>query len=135
MMGKRDMVEVFLVGLYITGAILLMATAYVLYLKKYRQRGRMEMMNNIEFTTSRYDVYHTKTQFLLNLPKAGLVELNVLDAAEKPVMSLLSGELAAGQHTIAFDPAGFDNGTYFLSLKTANASVLRKITVDKNAAR
>lgn len=132
-MGKRDTVEVLIIILYITGAVLLMVTAYLIYLRKYRRRGRMEMMNNIEFRTSRYDVYHTKTQFLLQLPKPCNVSLTLLDAAEKPVKELLQGELSPGLHTIIFDPAELENGIYFLSLKTDNASVLRKITVEKQS--
>jgi len=130
-MGKRDSIDVAIVILYITGAILLMVSAYLIYLKRYRQRGRMEMMNNIEFTTSRYDVYHAKTQFLLQLPKPTQVDLNLLDATENQVRKLLQGNMEAGQHAIVFDPADLDNGTYFLSLKTDHASVLRKITIDK----
>ncbi|MBI3133067.1 MAG: hypothetical protein HYZ14_00185 [Bacteroidetes bacterium] len=132
-MGKRDTVEVLVIILYVTGAVLLMLAAYLIYLKKYRRRGRMEMLNNIEFITSRYDTYHAKTRFLLQLPKPCGVDLNLLDASEKQVRVLLQGNLEAGQHTIVFDPSDFENGTYFLSLKTDSTSVLRKITIDKTA--
>lgn len=131
-MGKRDTVEVLLIIMYVTAAILLMVAAYVIYIRRYRKRGRIEMMNNIEFVTSRYDRYHSKTQFLLRLPKSSRVELHLLDAKETKLKTLLSGDLESGHHTVSFDPEPLADGTYFLSLQTPNASVLRKITVEKN---
>ncbi len=129
-MGVTDTVHLLIVILYVTGGLILLVTAYIIYIRKYRKRGRMEMLNNIVFTTSRYDVYSSKTQFLLELPKACDVELDLLDEKENPVRKIIQKNMESGQHIIPFDPAEFANGIYFLSLKAAHSSVLRKITIE-----
>ena len=128
-MGTREVSEVFMIVLYVTGAVLLMITAYVLYIKRFK-RGTLEALNNVVFITSRYDKYQTKTQFLIDLPRNSGVELLLLDQKEVLVKELMKKELEAGQHTVVFDPTEFNNGIYYLSLKTENASGLRKITIE-----
>jgi len=131
-MGTRDTADVIRIIFYVTGALLLMITAYALFLRKYK-RGTLEALNNVVFITSRYDKYHSKTQFLIDLPRQSHVELYLLDKNEGLVKSLLNAELEVGQHKIEFDPLVYDNGIYYLSLKTNNASMLRKITIEKNS--
>lgn len=131
-MGTRNTSEILLIVFYITGAILLMITAYLLYIKKYK-RGTLEALNNVIFITSRYDKYNAKTQFLIDLPRNSKVDLVLLDQKENLVKELLNKDLEAGQHKVEFDPADYENGIYFLSLKTENANMLRKITIEKNS--
>jgi hypothetical protein len=130
-MGKRDTVDLVLIGLYITGAVLLLITAYLIYLRRYIKRGKMKMLNDVILHTSRYDLYHGPTKFLLELPKDSKVNLALLDENEKFVLTLLNSEMEAGQHPVPFDPAALNNGVYYLSLQTDNASFLRKITIEK----
>jgi hypothetical protein len=130
-MGKRDTVDLVLIGLYITGAVLLLITAYLIYLRRFISRGKMKMLNNVILHTSRYDKYHAPTKFLLELPKDSHVNLALLDEKEQPVLSLLNSDMKAGEHPVSFDPTTLNDGVYFLSLKTDNASFLRKITVAK----
>ena len=129
-MGVTDTVHLLLVILYVTGGLILLVTAYVIYIRRFRKRGRMEMLNNVVFTTSRYDIYSSKTQFLLELPKTCDVELELLDEKENPVKKILHANLPAGQHIIPFDSTEYANGIYFLSLKAAHSSILRKITIE-----
>lgn len=129
-MGVSDTVHLLIVILYVTGGLILLVTAYILYIRRFRKRGRMEMLNNVVFTTSRYDVYSSKTQFLLELPKSCDVELSLLDEKEQPVEKILQAHFESGQHIIPFDPAKFANGIYFLSLNAAHSSILRKITIE-----
>jgi len=112
--------------------VILLITAYVLYIKRFK-RGTLEALNNVVFITSRYDKYNTKTQFLIDLPRDSKVDLLLLDQKEGLVKELLNKELEAGQHKVVFDPADYENGIYYLSLKTENASMLRKITIEKNS--
>ena len=130
-MGKRDTVDLVLIGLYITGAVLLLITAYLIYLRRYIKRGKMKMLNDVILHTSRYDLYHAPTKFLLELPKKSHVDLALLDENEKLVLQLLNIEMEAGEHPVSFDPTPLNNGVYYLSLKTDNASFLRKITIEK----
>lgn len=132
-MGKKDTVEVLLIFFYTTGAVLLMVTAYLIYLRKFRKRGQMEMLNNLVFTTSRYDTYQKKTQFMIDIPKTCEVELNILNKDEQFVKNLIKDTYQPGQHTIVFEPADFENGIYFLSLKANNVSILRRITIDNKS--
>ena len=128
-MGSRETSTVIIIILYVTGALLLMITAYILYLKKYK-RGTLEALNNVEFVTSRYDKYTTKTQFLIDLPRPSFVALKLLNNNEELVKNILDVQYETGQHTVKFDPAEFSNGTYFLSLVTDHATILRKITIE-----
>ncbi len=130
-MGKRDTVDLVLIGLYITGAVLLLITAYLIYLRRYIKRGKMKILNDVILHTSRYDLYHAPTKFLLELPKNSHVNLSLLDENETLVLQLLNTDLTMGEHPVPFDPTQLNNGVYFLSLKTDHASFLRKITVEK----
>lgn len=130
-MGERDTVDLVLIGLYITGAVLLLVTAYLIYLRRYIKRGKMKMLNDVILHTSRYDVYHAPTKFLLELPKNSHVDLSLMDENEKLVLQILNTDMHVGEHPISFDPTAFNNGIYYLSLKTDNASFLRKITIEK----
>jgi hypothetical protein len=131
-MGPREAVDTVRIILYITAFIFLLIAAYMLYLRRYR-RGTLEALNNVTFVTSRYDKYSAKSQFLVDLPNDSKIILKVLDQSENPVKDLLNGEFEAGQHTIMFNPAEFQNGIYYLSLQTDNANVLRKITIENQA--
>lgn len=93
----------------------------------------MEMLNNLVFTTSRYDTYQKKTQFMIDIPKTCEVELNILNKDEQFVKNLIKDTYQPGQHTIVFEPADFENGIYFLSLKANNVSILRRITIDNKS--
>lgn len=129
-MGKRESIEVILLGLYITGAVLLLVTAYVLYVRRYRKRGVLKAVNDVVFTTSRYDVYNSPTSFLIELPGPSYINLLLLDKEEKPLTSLLEGDFEAGLHEVRFSPSEYGNGIYYLSLKTTHASILRRITIE-----
>jgi len=131
-MGTREVSEVLMIVFYVTGSVLLMITAYVLYIKRYK-RGSLEALNNVVFITSRYDKYQFKTQFLIDLPRDSKIELLVLDQKEVLVKELLNKDFEAGQHKVEFNPEDYDNGIYYLSLKTENASMLRKITIEKKS--
>lgn len=128
-MAPRESIDTARIFLYVTGALLLLIAAYRIYLLKFR-KGVLEAMNNVRFVTSRYDRYSARTQFMIDLPKPSAVELTLLDASESRISDLLNGPMEAGQHTIMFDPSDFNNGIYYLSLRTDNASILRKITIE-----
>lgn len=122
--------EIVIGVLYGTGALLLLITAYVLFIRK-KNRGKLEAMNDLKFETSRSNVFVSKTQFLLTLAQFEHVRIEVLSIDESPVKLLLDKELPQGQHIIDFDPSDFEEGKYYLSLRTENTNILRKITISK----
>lgn len=134
-MGKRESLDVVLIVLYLSGAVLLLITAYIIYLRKFRRRGKMRMLNNVVLHTSRYDVFQTATQFLLDLPQKSKVKITLLTEKEEPLKTLLEGDLEAGQHPILFNPEPYESGIYFIHLKTDHAEILRRITIDKESKR
>src|SRR3989344_1438862 len=119
-MGKKDTVEVLLITLSVSGAVLLMVTAYLIYIRRFIKRGKMKILNNVVLHTSRYDTYHSATKFLLELPKKSTVDFSLLDSNENFINTILKADLEAGEYPIAFDPALLENGTYYLELKTEN---------------
>ncbi len=127
-MGKLETVDIILGVLYATGAIALLVASYRLYLKRFK-RSKLEAINDVTLSTSRYDQYQTKTQFLVELNVEANVRLMLLDKDENETAVLLDKNLAAGDHLVDFDPLNYQNGDYYLSLKTENVSILRKIRI------
>jgi len=110
-------------------AIILMITSYVLYLKKYRA-SRTEVVNKLEFITSRYNIYHENVQFLYKVPFTMHISLNLTDENEKIVEILTNDEFTPGEHVIKFETEKYPNGIYFLELKAENINMLRKIKIN-----
>src|SRR5688500_2058424 len=102
-MGPREDVDTVRSVFYVTGMLLLIIAAYMLYLRQFK-RGTLEAMNNVNFITSRYDKYSAKSQFLVDLPNNSKIVLMLLDRFESPVKELLNGDFEAGQHTVMFNP-------------------------------
>jgi hypothetical protein len=125
--GKFDM----LMGtLYVSAAVLLLVVSYLLYLKRLK-RGKMVAKSEIKLTTSRYDTYTNNTQFLLELSDPMEVKLELLDAQENYVLTILNESLGGGEQIVDFKMEDLAEGIYYISLKTDNHSILRKITVKK----
>lgn len=125
--GKFDML---MGALYVSGALLLLIVSYILFLKKLK-RGKMIAKSEIKLTTSRYDTYKNNTQFLLELSDPMHVNMNLLDENELVIRSLLKDDVAAGERILDFEMEDLADGIYYISLKTGNHSILRKITVKK----
>lgn len=130
-MAYRTLSENIIIILYVTGAVLLFVAAYVIYISKFRKRGTLKAMNDVELQTSRYDVYDKSSQFLLILPKSSKVKLDLLSSDEKLIRVLKEGNFESGQHVVDFDISNLENGIYFLSLISDHANLLRRIEVRK----
>lgn len=130
-MAYRTLSENIIIILYVTGAVLLFVAAYVIYISKFRKRGTLKAMNDVELQTSRYDVYDKSSQFLLILPKSSKVKLDLLSSDEKLIRVLKEGNFESGQHMVDFDINDLENGIYFLSLISDHANLLRRIEVRK----
>lgn len=127
-MNLFDSTRIILTILYITGAIFLLIVSYMLYIKRFK-KSKLLAVNEVVFTTSRYDTFEVKTQFLIELSENMLVTLKILDADEQEVRTLLNKELNKGQNVLDFYPAEYEDGIYFLSLETTGTLITRKIKI------
>ena len=58
------------------------------------------------------------------------VDVIVLDSSEKKILNIFSDVMQEGDCVLDFDTEQFDNGDYYLSVKTTEQSILRKITIN-----
>ena len=130
-MGKLESSQVILAILYATGAISLLVVSYLLFIKRFK-RNKLQAVSEVTLSTSKYDIYKSKTQFLIELSQAMPVELKILDHDENIVKELFNSELLAGENVVDFYPTTIEDGNYYLSLKTENSSILRKIKIEKS---
>ncbi|NOQ72042.1 MAG: hypothetical protein GQ574_08580 [Crocinitomix sp.] len=130
-MGKAESVDIILGILYALAAVMLFVVSYVYFIKRFK-RNKMLAVNDVVLTTSRYDQYENKTQFLIELSKQLKITLRLLDDKEQEVAVLLDEELEPGENVVDFDPLNYQDGIYYLSLKTDGTSILRKISINKH---
>lgn len=130
-MGKAESVDIILGILYAVAAVMFFVVSYVYFIKRFK-RNKLEAVNDVVLTTSRYDQYQNKTQFLIELSKQLKVRLCLLDEKEQEVAVLLDEELDPGENVVDFDPVNYQAGIYYLSLKTTGTSILRKISIRKH---
>ncbi|MFT5824185.1 MAG: hypothetical protein ACI8ZM_005451 [Crocinitomix sp.] len=130
-MGKAESVDIILGILYAVAAVMFFVVSYVYFIKRFK-RNKLLAVNDVVLTTSRYDQYQNKTQFLIELSKQLKVTLSLLDDKEQEVDVLLDEELEPGENVVDFDPLNYQAGIYYLSLKTTGTSILRKINIEKH---
>ena len=98
-MGKTESVDIILGILYALAAVMFFVVSYMYFIKRYK-RNKMLAVNDVTLTTSRYDNYDNKTQFLIELSRDLAVTLKLLDENEQEVATLLEKELEAGENVI-----------------------------------
>lgn len=130
-MGKLESSQIIIGILYATGAISLLVVSYLLFIKRFK-RNKLEAVSEVTFTTSKYDIYEAKTQFLIEVSEDMEVSLELLDSEENHVDTINHSTMLQGENVVDFDPTPYQDGNYYLSLKSANASILRKININKN---
>ncbi|MBA7600276.1 hypothetical protein ES703_07325 [subsurface metagenome] len=77
-----------------------------------------------------------KGSILFSLPTASNARLDVFDLAGRKVITLVNGNLTAGQHEIYWNGrdqkgATVSNGVYFISLTTDDAKIVQKAVIVK----
>jgi hypothetical protein len=127
-MGKSESVDIILGILYALAAVMFFVVSYMYFIKRFK-RNKLLAVNDVTLTTSRYDNYDNKTQFLIELSRDLMVTLKLLDENEQEVSTLLEKELEAGENAVDFDPMNYQDGIYYLSLKTEGTSILRRINI------
>ena len=124
--------QIFLMIMYCSGGLLLLITAYVLYIKRFK-RAKLEAINNISLQTSRNDVFNQITEFLIISPIIEFVTLKLLNEKEEEIEVLFEGEINAIDQKVTFKPKSYEPGIYYLSLRSKSANILRKIRVVSEA--
>jgi len=69
--------------------------------------------------------FSTSTNIQFMLPEMAHVTLRLYDIVGQELMSLVSGELAAGKHSIALNATGLPNGVYYYRLSSGRESWTR----------
>ena len=71
------------------------------------------------------------TQIQYNLPKAGIVSLNVYNMLGEIIVELDNGFKSSGKHTITFNGSMLPSGIYFYQLRSGNFVRTKKMTYMK----
>lgn len=127
-MGKSESSDIIFGILYASAAIFLFVASYMIYVKRFR-RNKLVAIDEVVFSTSRYDEYSAKTQFLIELATANHVKVKLMNANEEDLAVLIDTDMPAGENVMDFDPTLFENGVYYLSLITEGTTILRRIKI------
>jgi hypothetical protein len=127
-MGKSESSDIILGILYASAAVFLFVASYMIYIKRFR-RNKLVAIDEVVFSTSRYDEYSAKTQFLIVLATANHVKVKLMNAKEEDLAVLIEADMPAGENVMDFDPTLFENGVYYLSLITEGTTILRRIKI------
>jgi len=73
--------------------------------------------------------FNPATTIRLTLPQREYVTLKIFDALGKEVRNLVSGDLAAGTHTIKFEAKNLASGIYFYRVQAGQTFIQRKMIV------
>jgi uncharacterized protein YfaS (alpha-2-macroglobulin family) len=65
----------------------------------------------------------------MDVSKEGYVRLDVMDALGNPVKTLVSETYKPGFHPLHLNTMDMPSGTYYLALRTAGGSSVRKVIV------
>ncbi len=114
---------------YAITALMLIVTAFVLITRQYR-RKKIVAINQLEFITSRYNVYNEDTQFLFNVPYKMHIKLDLIDDKDQLIDTLVDNEFDEGEHIYHFKIAPYKTGLYFLKLHADRVDMLRKIKIN-----
>lgn len=75
--------------------------------------------------------FNPVTNIRFSIPTAGAVSLSIFDITGRKVTDLINGVLNAGSHEVTWNASQFSSGVYFFTLKTAESTETRKMTLVK----
>ena len=75
--------------------------------------------------------FNPSTTIEYQIPKSGLVQLNVYNTSGKLVSKIVNGYQNAGSHKLAFDGSTLSSGIYFAQLYTNSNSITQKMILLK----
>ncbi len=73
--------------------------------------------------------FRASTTLSLDVPAAGPVSVTAYDLLGRRVAVLMEGEVEAGTHAVAFEPAGLPSGVYVVSARSAHGTSTRRVTL------
>ena len=97
--------------------------------------GEPERVSVVDRTVSELSlgpnpVSGTESRLRFRLTRGGVVTVAVVDVAGREVLQPVPGEFrAAGEHEVAIPTSGLTGGDYFVSVRTSDGVVMRKLTV------
>jgi hypothetical protein len=75
--------------------------------------------------------FNSSAVIRFELPSAGEVKMTVYDINGREVAELVHRAMPAGKHNVRFDGSSLSSGLYFVSLRTAQQSMTRKLVLLK----
>ncbi|MBU1937184.1 T9SS type A sorting domain-containing protein [bacterium] len=75
--------------------------------------------------------FNSSTRIIFDLPKTGLVKLNVCDVLGRRVATLVNGVQEAGYHSVLFDGSNLPSGIYFCRLEMGDLHEVKKMVMLK----
>jgi hypothetical protein len=75
--------------------------------------------------------FNPSTTVVFDLPTNAVVRLEVFNALGQVVGDLVSGEVAAGRHSVRFDASHLPSGLYLLRMQAGDFVAMRKINLIK----
>jgi hypothetical protein len=75
--------------------------------------------------------FNAETNISFNLAEAGNVSLNVYDITGRLVVTLVDGQMDAGQHVVVWDASSVSSGVYFYKLATVDYSATKSMNLLK----
>jgi hypothetical protein len=73
--------------------------------------------------------FNDQTLISFSLPQAGFAEIEVYNFLGQLVATPMTGEMAAGQHSVNFKAADLPAGMYLCKLYTADGSVCQRMQI------
>jgi len=73
--------------------------------------------------------FNAITNISYNLAEAGNVSLNVYDITGRLVVTLIDGQMDAGEHVVAWDASNVSSGVYFYKLSTGDFTEIKRMTL------
>jgi hypothetical protein len=75
--------------------------------------------------------FNPSTTINYQIPKDGRVTIKIFDALGREVKTLVDEDKASGQYSVVFDASHLSSGTYFYSIRSADYSAVKKMTLIK----
>ncbi len=75
--------------------------------------------------------FNPSTNISFALPEAGYVKLAIYNLMGEEIVSLIDGNMDAGQHNVQFNASDFASGTYFYKIDAGNFTSVKKMILNK----
>jgi len=93
---------------------------------------RPEVLPTVTSLAQNYpNPFNATTNISFNLAEAGNVSLNVYDITGRLVVTLVDGQMDAGEHVVVWDASNVSSGVYFYKLATADFSATKSMNLLK----